>query len=117
LPSSSWISPHASSDAEARLWSADTFVDFEHGLNAAVKRLRDTLGDAADRPRFVETVPKRGYRFVAPVDGLGSPVGIKPSAPATIRRWLFAAAALAIIAAGLASWRLLQATSAPESLS
>jgi DNA-binding winged helix-turn-helix (wHTH) protein len=54
----------------ARLWPADTFVDFEHGLNAAVKRLRDVLGDAADRPRFVETVPKRGYRFVAPVEGL-----------------------------------------------
>ena len=54
----------------ARLWPADTFVDFEHGLNAAVKRLRDILGDAADRPRFIETVPKRGYRFVAPVEGL-----------------------------------------------
>jgi tetratricopeptide (TPR) repeat protein len=48
-----------------RLWPADTYVDFEHGLNAAVKRLRDALGDSADAPRFVETVPRRGYRFIA----------------------------------------------------
>jgi DNA-binding winged helix-turn-helix (wHTH) protein/Tol biopolymer transport system component len=51
-----------------RLWPEETFVDFEHGLNAAVKRLRDTLGDSADTPRFIETVPRRGYRFIAPVD-------------------------------------------------
>jgi DNA-binding winged helix-turn-helix (wHTH) protein len=51
-----------------RLWPADTFVDFEHGLNAAVKRLRDGLGDSAEQPVFVETVPRRGYRFVAPVE-------------------------------------------------
>ena len=50
-----------------RLWADDTFVDFEHGLNAAVKRLRDVLGDSTDTHRFVETVPKRGYRFVASV--------------------------------------------------
>jgi TolB-like protein/Tfp pilus assembly protein PilF len=48
-----------------RLWPAGTFVDFEHSLNAAVKRLRAALGDAADRPRYVETVPRRGYRFIA----------------------------------------------------
>ncbi len=51
------------------LWPAETFVDFEHGLNAAVKRLRDALGDSADAPRFIETVPRRGYRLVAPVNG------------------------------------------------
>ncbi len=50
-----------------RLWPADTFVDFDHGLNAAIKRLRDALGDSADNPRFVETVARRGYRFLAPV--------------------------------------------------
>lgn len=49
--------------------SSSPFVDFEHGLNAAVKRLRDALGDAAETPQFIETVPKRGYRFVAPIDG------------------------------------------------
>src|SRR5215471_13213704 len=47
-----------------RLWPDDTFVDFERGLNAAVKRLRDTLGDSAETPRFVETIPRRGYRFI-----------------------------------------------------
>ena len=50
-----------------RLWSAETFVDFEHGLNAAVRRLREALGDSAEGPRFVETLPRRGYRFIAPV--------------------------------------------------
>jgi len=50
-----------------RLWPADTYVNFEHGLNAAVKRLRRALNDSADNPRFVETLPRRGYRFLAPV--------------------------------------------------
>jgi DNA-binding winged helix-turn-helix (wHTH) protein/Tol biopolymer transport system component len=50
-----------------RLWPGDTFVDFEHGLNAAIKRLRGVLGDSADVPRFIETIPRRGYRFMAPV--------------------------------------------------
>src|SRR5688500_12114332 len=47
-----------------RLWPDGTFVDFEHSLNAAVKRLRAALGDDADHPRFVETLPRRGYRFI-----------------------------------------------------
>jgi DNA-binding winged helix-turn-helix (wHTH) protein len=50
-----------------RLWPDGTFVDYEHGLNAAIKRLRNALGDDAERPRFIETIPRRGYRFVAPV--------------------------------------------------
>src|SRR5690242_7130641 len=50
-----------------RLWPQGTFVDFEHSLNAAVKRLRAALGDDADNPRFVETLPRRGYRFIAPL--------------------------------------------------
>jgi DNA-binding winged helix-turn-helix (wHTH) protein/Tol biopolymer transport system component len=50
-----------------RLWPADTFVDFDHSLNAAVRRLRDALGDSAENPIFVETVARRGYRFLAPV--------------------------------------------------
>ena len=64
----------------SELWPADTFVDFEHGLNTAVKKLRQALDDSAETPRFVETLPKRGYRFVAPVtpeaprgDGAGEP--------------------------------------------
>jgi TolB-like protein/DNA-binding winged helix-turn-helix (wHTH) protein/Tfp pilus assembly protein PilF len=58
-----------------RLWSAETFVDFEHGLNAAIRRLREALGDAADVPRFVETLPRRGYRFIAPVS---VPAAVEP---------------------------------------
>src|SRR3954454_15900251 len=50
------------------LWPQGTFVDFEHSLNAAVKRLRAALGDEADHPRFVETLPRRGYRFIAARD-------------------------------------------------
>jgi DNA-binding winged helix-turn-helix (wHTH) protein len=51
-----------------KLWSANTFVEFDDGLNNAIKKLRVALSDAADNPRFIETVPRRGYRFVAPVD-------------------------------------------------
>src|SRR5437588_4023073 len=50
------------------LWPADTFVDFDHGLNSAVARLREALRDSADKPRFIETVAKRGYRFIGVVD-------------------------------------------------
>jgi len=51
-----------------RLWPADTFVDFDHSVNAAIKRLRDALGDSAENPRFVETLARRGYRFIAHVE-------------------------------------------------
>lgn len=51
-----------------RLWSADTFVDFDHGLNTAINQLRGALGDAAANPRFIQTLPRRGYRFIAPVE-------------------------------------------------
>ncbi|HEX4536788.1 MAG TPA: winged helix-turn-helix domain-containing protein [Candidatus Acidoferrum sp.] len=51
-----------------RLWPGDTFVDFDHGLNNAVMRLREALGDSHDKPRFIETLPRRGYRFIAPVE-------------------------------------------------
>src|ERR1700733_13144853 len=54
-------------ELRSTLWPADTFVDFETGLNTTIKRLRDTLGDSAENPAFIETVPKRGYRFIAPV--------------------------------------------------
>src|SRR5579862_9612116 len=59
-----------------KLWPADTFVDFEHGLNAAVKRLRRALDDSADNPRFVETLPRRGYRFLAPIQIINAAVDI-----------------------------------------
>src|SRR5258708_60521 len=57
----------AREELHQKLWPADTYVDFDHGLNAAVKRLRQALNDSADNPRFVETLPRRGYRFIAPI--------------------------------------------------
>jgi len=55
-------------EIRGRLWPQDTFIDFDHGLNAAVRRLRDALNDNAEAPRYVETLPRRGYRFIAPVE-------------------------------------------------
>ncbi len=54
-------------DLRTRLWPADTFVDFDTGLNSAIKKLRDALGDSADLPTFIETLPRRGYRFISAV--------------------------------------------------
>src|SRR4029077_3891073 len=51
-----------------RVWPSDTFVDFDHGINNAIKRLREALGDTAETPRFIETLPRRGYRFVGMVE-------------------------------------------------
>ena len=50
------------------LWGADTFVDFEQGVNSAIKQVREALSEDADRPLYIETVPKRGYRFIAPLE-------------------------------------------------
>src|SRR5450755_3975118 len=55
-----------------KIWPADTFVDFDHSLNTAVNKIREALGDSASSPRFVETLARRGYRFVAPVDGVAT---------------------------------------------
>ena len=63
-----------------RLWGPDTFVDFEAGLNAAVRRLREALNDSADTPRYVETLPRRGYRFIAPVDVVSTGLPAAPRA-------------------------------------
>jgi DNA-binding winged helix-turn-helix (wHTH) protein len=61
------------------LWSAETFVDFDHGVNAVVNRLREALGDSAHSPRFVETLPRRGYRFIARLDQV--PTTTDPTVP------------------------------------
>ena len=58
-------------------------MDFEHGLNFAIKKIRDTLGDDPETPRYIETLPRRGYRFIAPVDGATAG---GPQAPATVSR-------------------------------
>jgi DNA-binding winged helix-turn-helix (wHTH) protein len=58
-----------------KLWPADTFVDFDHSLNTAVNKLRETLGDSASSPRYIETLARRGYRFIAPVQTYPQPKG------------------------------------------
>ncbi len=81
---------------QQRLWTNDeTFVDFEHGLNAVVNRLREVLGDSPENPHFIETVPRRGYRWMVPVEGMAD-----RSTPAATRRghrWLLGAAALLVL--------------------
>src|SRR5512133_3810063 len=66
-------------ELQRKLWPGDSFGDFEHGLNAAVNRLRETLGDSATEPTYIETVPRRGYRFIAQVDQV--PNTIDPTVP------------------------------------
>jgi cholera toxin transcriptional activator len=64
-----------------KLWPADTFVDFDHSLNTAVNKLREALGDSASNPRFVETLARRGYRFLAPVERPDTGIGAASSTP------------------------------------
>src|SRR5258706_13241102 len=88
------------------LWPGDTFVDFDVGLNSAVKRLRDALSDSADSPRFVETLPRRGYRFIAPLERPPVSLPAAPQAPprpalpprSRLRPWAGAAAGVAAAA-------------------
>lgn len=71
-------------EIQKRLWTGDTFVDFDLGLNSAVKKLRQVLGDESDNPRFVETLYRRGYRFLAPVNGSDlQPTLVTPKPPPT----------------------------------
>jgi DNA-binding winged helix-turn-helix (wHTH) protein len=93
-------------DLRERLWPADTFVDFDHSLNAAIRRLRDALGDSAENPIFVETVARRGYRFLAPIarksttkDGGITPVAetITRSYTSRPRYWIGAVLAAAVL--------------------
>jgi DNA-binding winged helix-turn-helix (wHTH) protein len=93
-------------------WPADTFVDFDNGLNTAINKLREALGDSADNPRFIETLPRRGYRFIAPVagdDGNGGSHAVASGEAVAwpMRRWKVAVTILAL-AAGTAAgllWR------------
>ncbi len=98
-----------------RVWPGDTFVDFEVGLSRAVNKLREALGDTAENPRFVQTLPKRGYRFIAPVDGGQS--HLSPAAEPAIQRkarprwWLGALVVLPLI--GVGAWLIWQRGVAP----
>jgi DNA-binding winged helix-turn-helix (wHTH) protein/Tol biopolymer transport system component len=104
-----------------RVWPQDTFVDFDHALNTAVKKIRAALNDDADAPRYIETVPRRGYRFVAPVELKTLPPAL-PAVPAKANRGhllsILGAAALVLGALGFAwkalSWRSAGSSRQPE---
>lgn len=64
-------------ELKSQLWPVDTFVDFDHGLHNAIGRIREVLGDSAETPRYIETLPRRGYRFIAPVEEVpATPIGV-----------------------------------------
>ncbi len=81
-----------------RLWAAGTFVDSDRGLNKAINHLREALGDSAEQPHFIETLPRKGYRFIAPVSFTGQDAEAAPPAdtprPSSRRRWLLAVGVL-----------------------
>jgi eukaryotic-like serine/threonine-protein kinase len=103
-----------------KLWPGDTYVDFDTGLNSAIKKLRDVLGDSAEEPRYIETLPRRGYRFIAQLENGAPPasttdeIHLEPALPLrpTPRVWykrrvvVAAGAAAFIIVAALAAWRI-----------
>ncbi len=103
-------------EIQQQIWGNDTFVDFERGLNFCIKQIRATLGDDAETPRYVETLPKRGYRFIATVEGLGrasppteaSPEVATPTGSRSRRRpvWMTVLALAAVLAvAGYFGWQ------------
>jgi DNA-binding winged helix-turn-helix (wHTH) protein len=71
-----------------KLWPTDTFVDFDHSLNSSINKLREALGDSSENPRFIETLHRRGYRFIAPVDWAPAAVAepVRGTAPRCERR-------------------------------
>src|SRR5271156_4799411 len=116
-------------ELQKKLWPADTFLDFDHGLNKAINKIRDALGDSAESPRFVETIARRGYRFLAEVKAVDAPAGpgpeLPPPPPAEIRGqpdlagapavpkhqsstfvWKILAFVLLLLMASLAAWKL-----------
>jgi Tol biopolymer transport system component/DNA-binding winged helix-turn-helix (wHTH) protein len=109
-------------ELQRKLWSNDTFVDFDNSLNKAINKIRESLGDSADNPRFVETMARRGYRFIAPVEGsltdveaLKAPV----AAPASPRRWRLVmtiglGVVLVIASVGVTWWLMKSSPPAPK---
>jgi TolB-like protein/DNA-binding winged helix-turn-helix (wHTH) protein len=94
-------------DIQLALWGRDTHVDFEQGVNHCIKELRAALGDAAESPRYIETVPRRGYRFIAAIEpATVSPVPVPPRATSPRRRFVATGAGLAVllVALGTSAW-------------
>jgi DNA-binding winged helix-turn-helix (wHTH) protein len=96
-------------ELQAALWPAGSFVDFNQGLNVAVKKLRDALGDSSENPRFIETLSRRGYRFIAPVDWAESiktdQVSQTKIASGRLWHWILAGAGVPFAMALLFYWR------------
>src|SRR5437899_3685600 len=88
-------------ELQKKLWPADTFVDFEQGLNNAMKRLRASLDDDAESPHFIETLPRHGYRFIGSVNGSKQTRAAEGNTTRSIRLPAFGALAVLAIAAGL----------------
>ena len=121
-------------ELQKRLWSSDTFVDFDHGLNNAVNRIREALGDTKESPRFVETLPRRGYRFIGPVDVGGDLGSVQQRGPQSVplrqqpqndgvaavqepslkRYWLLGSSSVAIIIAAILSYWLTRPLMPPK---
>jgi TolB-like protein/DNA-binding winged helix-turn-helix (wHTH) protein/Flp pilus assembly protein TadD len=100
-------------EIQREIWGVETFVDFEQGLNVAIKQIRNALCDDAETPRYIETLPRRGYRFIAEVDGQPATAASAPHAPpealrpSSYRRPLALAISLAlVVAAAVLVWRM-----------
>jgi DNA-binding winged helix-turn-helix (wHTH) protein/TolB-like protein len=102
-------------ELQQRVWSGDTFVDFEHGLNYCIAQIRAALGDSASEPRFIETLPRRGYRFIAGVERGRAEIGgpdkaARHTMPGDMlpawggRRWILAAGIGLIVGAAAGTW-------------
>ena len=105
-------------ELRAQIWPADTFVDFDNSLNTSINKLREALGDSAENPRFIETLPRRGYRFIAPVTSIGRKEsaasssesdGPRPQRPSWL--WMFLAVAALLLAVGFGGWWLRRSSS------
>ncbi len=94
------------------VWPSDTFVDFDNGLNTAINKIREALGDSAEAPRFIETLPRRGYRFIVPVEASSNTIRLVQSPPSSVSikpvhygwRAVLAILLLGIALAGVGYW-------------
>lgn len=99
-----------------KLWSRDTFVEFDDALNTAVRKLRESLNDSADNPRFLETVPRRGYRFIAPIAWQPELQAVVPITSPARQYWYVWLAALLIVAGAAIEDTGIFTTQSPKSL-
>jgi Tol biopolymer transport system component/DNA-binding winged helix-turn-helix (wHTH) protein len=105
-------------ELQRSLWPADTFVDFELGLNTAVKKIRRALGDSAEHPRYIETLPRKGYRFIAPVETLRESPAVptrRTPQPALrqSRRWIWLGVLASLAGIALVAWWRIGQRAAP----